>query len=93
MSELFEIKDTKYEREEFTFKPPSYSNIWYQQFKLLSSEYLDTGLIRNKTMQIFMQKVMRWIPEVCPCKLCKTYIHHVGYLRNKMFFLRILYLN
>ena len=55
MSELFEIKDMKYALRnggEFTVKPPSYFNIWYRQLKLLSCKYLDTGLIRNETMQI-----------------------------------------
>ena len=42
MSELFEIKDMKYELHngvEFTVKPPSYFNIWYRKLKLLSREY------------------------------------------------------
>ena len=44
----------------------TYFNIWYRQLKLLSREYLDTGLIRNKTLSLFKQKIKTWTPEVCP---------------------------
>ena len=54
MSELFEIKDMKYElRNGGNLRLNlSRTSTWYRQLKLLSREYLDTGLIRNKTMQI-----------------------------------------
>ena len=60
------------------------ANIWTQ---------VSLEIKQCKSLSLFMQKIMKWIPEVCPCKLCKTYIHHVGYLRSEMLFLRILYLN
>ena len=24
-------------------------------------------------------KIKTWVPEKCPCRLCKTYIHQVGF--------------
>ena len=28
----------------------------------------------------FKEKIRQWIPVNCPCRLCKIYIHGVGYL-------------
>ena len=28
----------------------------------------------------FKAKIKTWIPENCPCRLCKTYIHPVGFI-------------
>ena len=36
-----------------------------------------------KTMQnldTFKIKIKKWIPENCPCRLCKVYIDRVGFL-------------
>ena len=28
----------------------------------------------------FKTKIKRWIPENCPCGLCKRYVKHVGFI-------------
>ena len=28
----------------------------------------------------FKKKLKSWIPENCPCRLCKTYFHHIGFV-------------
>ena len=30
--------------------------------------------------QIFESKIKSWAPKNCPCKLCKNYFQHLGYL-------------
>ena len=32
----------------------------------------------DATLIVFKQKIRRWIPDKCPCKLCKRYIAGVG---------------
>ena len=32
------------------------------------------------TLIVFKQKIRSWIPDKCPCKLCKTYIAGVGFI-------------
>ena len=32
------------------------------------------------SLKLFKTKIKQWKPDKCPCKLCKTYIHGVGYI-------------
>ena len=37
--------------------------------------------LRNlDSLPLFKEKIKNWIPQNCPCRLCKTYIHQLGYL-------------
>ena len=37
--------------------------------------------IRNmESLALFQQKIKDWIPQKCPCRLCKTYIPQLGFL-------------
>ena len=37
--------------------------------------------IRNaRSLEVFPAKIKSWIPENCPCRVCLTYIHEVGYI-------------
>ena len=37
--------------------------------------------IRNaRSLEVFLAKIKSWKPENCPCSLCLTYIHQVGYI-------------
>ena len=33
-----------------------------------------------KTLEEFKKKIKTWVPENCPCKLCKIYIQHIGFI-------------
>ena len=41
---------------------------------------LPTEIIETKTILEFKNKIKNWVPENCPCRLCKTYIAHVGFI-------------
>ena len=32
-----------------------------------------------QTLEEFKKKIKSWIPENCPCRLCKTYLHQIGF--------------
>ena len=34
----------------------------------------------STTLRIFKNKIRKWKPDKCPCKLCKTYVFGVGYV-------------
>ena len=34
----------------------------------------------STSLQIFKSKIKSWTPKNCPCKLCKNYFQHLGYL-------------
>ena len=35
---------------------------------------------QSETLDIFKYKIKKWIPFQCPCRLCRTYLQHVGFL-------------
>ena len=34
----------------------------------------------SPTLNVFKGKIKKWIPEKCPCRLCKIYINQVGFI-------------
>ena len=38
------------------------------------------GKMKNSSLTVFKNKIRKWTPEKCPCKLCQTYIKNVGYI-------------
>ena len=32
------------------------------------------------TIEKFKMEVKKWVPENCPCRLCKTYIFQIGFV-------------
>ena len=42
-------------------------------FYLVPNEYKTIESLAD-----FKAKIKTWVPEICPCRLCKTYIHQVN---------------
>ena len=42
---------------------------------LVSNEYKTIESLAD-----FKAKIKPWVPENCPCRLCKTYIHQIGFV-------------
>ena len=32
------------------------------------------------SLTVFKSKIKKWVPEGCPCRLCKTYVGQVGFI-------------
>ena len=39
---------------------------------------LPSDLKQCKSLELLKSKIKNWIPENCPCKLCKTYLQRIG---------------
>ena len=39
-----------------------------------------TEIKNSKSLEEFKARIKSWVPENCPCKICKLFIKHVGYL-------------
>ena len=50
---------------------------------------LPSDLKQRESLEIFKSKIKNWIPQNCPCKLCKTYFQRIGYVQiaNYIYFL------
>ena len=43
-------------------------------------ELIPSQIKDAETLDIFKILIKKWKPENCPCRLCKTYIHQVGFI-------------
>ena len=37
------------------------------------------NLKSEPTLELFKKKIRKWRCESCPCRMCKTYLQHVGF--------------
>ena len=44
-------------------------------WELIPSDMKDT-----KSVKVFKNRIKNWMPDNCPCRLCKTYIHQVDFI-------------
>ena len=57
------------------FGKETVSNLGAKIWLLLLEE-----LKNASSLQVFKNKLKEWKPTSCPCRLCKTYIQHVGFI-------------
>ena len=36
----------------------------------------------SQSLSIFKRKIKKWVPLQCPCRLCKIYLQHVGFIQR-----------
>ena len=61
-------KTVNYGQETLSFLGPK---VW---------EMLPPQLKEIESILLFKNKIKQWIPDKCPCRLCKCYLAQVGYL-------------
>ena len=65
---LRNVRTVRYGIETASFVGPRIWNSLPQEIK------------ESTSLQIFKSKIKSWTPKNCPCKLCKNYMQHLGYL-------------
>ena len=43
-------------------------------------ELIPENIKSSESVDIFKSKIKNWVPEICPCRLCKTHVNHVGFV-------------
>ena len=43
-------------------------------------ELIPENIKSSESVDIFKSKIKKWIPEICPCRLCKDYVKQVGFV-------------
>ena len=49
-------------------------------------ELIPSNIRDTESVQVFKNRIKNWIPDNCPWKLCKTYIHQVAFIWFKRLF-------
>ena len=87
VNDIFCFTETNYllRRDKFKTKTPrtvlygieTASYIGPKLWDALPADYKNVN-----SLDEFKMKIKNWVPKNCPCRLCKTYIQHVGYLNH-----------
>ena len=86
MKDIFEIEIRNYNfRHDFLIKRCNIRSVYYgtETASFIGPKIWNTLLYNSKdatSLKSFKVNLKRWIPENCPCILCKTYIQRVGFL-------------
>ena len=43
-------------------------------------ELISENVKSSEPIGIFKSRIKKWVPEICPCQLCKTYVNQVGFV-------------
>ena len=43
-------------------------------------ELIPRNIKDSSTLAEFKHKIKQWLPDSCECRLCKVFIHHLGYI-------------
>ena len=68
---------------EFSTRPIRVVHYWSNSLRLLGPkiwEIVPSELKRCERVDVFKSKIRKWRPHSCPCRLCDTYIHQVGFV-------------
>ena len=63
------IKKTKHGSESLSFLGPK---IW---------ELVPTNIKNSKSLTHFKSLIKKWLPEKCPCRICKVYVQGLGFIQ------------
>ena len=44
-------------------------------------ELVPNSMREVQNLEIFKKEIKKWVPQNCPCRLCKTYISRVGFIK------------
>ena len=86
MSELFQIKNTKYNLRNGSIlvssnsKTECYGKGCISYLAPIIWNQVPEEIKNSKSVKQFKNKIKQWIPENCPCTLCKAYIKNIGYI-------------
>ena len=86
MSELFRVKEKKYNlrnKDALVSNIPRSTNYGINTISHLAPkiwEIIPDEIKSSKTLNIFKKSIKTWIPDNCPCNICRVYVHNVGFI-------------
>ena len=86
MSEVFKLKETKYELRtgiNLQSNNPRTTSYGIDSVSHLAPKIwsqIPTEIKNCKTLNKFKNLIKSWTPKSCPCRLCKVYISKVGFI-------------
>ena len=85
-ADLFHVRQNNYNlRHDSQFAIPNVKFVYHGTESLSNLRPRIWNLVPDKLTQLvdihaFKEELKKWKPENCPCRLCKTYVPHVGFI-------------
>ena len=86
MENIFELKQHDYSlREKIVFVSKNIKTVHFgqQSISYLAPriwKLVPEGIKQSPTIKSFKSQIKMWLPLNCPCRLCKRYIHNLGFI-------------
>ena len=86
VKELFPLSVHAYNlRSTYEFKLENVNMVHYgtEYLSFLGPKIWELVALEIKSfhfLEEFKKKIKSWVPENLPCRLCKTYLHHIGFI-------------
>ena len=86
MSDLFSFRNTGYNlRGGSKLKSNTVKTVYYgtESISYLSPkiwEQVPDEIKDSKSLNTFKRKIKSWVPNSCPCRICKIYVSNVGFI-------------
>ena len=86
MQALFCVRQTRYNlRNPHHFAISNVNSVYHDSESIPNLGPRIWNLVPDRLKELnsissFKNEIKRWHPEICPCRLCKTYIARVGFL-------------
>ena len=86
MSEIFIPKDTKYNirnARSLASDAPHTTNYGINSVSHLAPNIwnlIPKDIKNSCNIATFKRQIKGWVPNPCPCNLCREYIHNIGYI-------------
>ena len=83
---IFQQRDISTLRSEVTFIRPGINTVYNGEESLRNfgpivwNNMLPNNLKSATTLEKFKDNVKLWVPENCPCRLCKDFLPGIGYI-------------
>ena len=86
MNDIFELRNLNYNirsQSDFLSKQVITVNYGLKSLKYLGSKiwnFVSFDIRESQSLNEFRRKIKLWVPENCPCPICRVYIHNLGYI-------------
>ena len=85
-SKFFQVRNISYSlRSDFSFRRENINTVYKGENSLryFAPVIWDLVPLENKksvSLQIFISKIRRWRPLLCPCRLCRNFVPNLGFI-------------
>ena len=85
-SKFFQVRNISYSlRSDFSFRRENINTVYkgensLRYFAPVIWDLVPLEIKKSVSLQIFISKIRRWRPLLCPCRLCRNFVPNLGFI-------------